>query len=127
VSEAREAEPGLRRVRLYRLDYMHPIRASYQARPALSLTPSEYVKRNFAITTSGMNWAPVLRFCIEAVGRPDRRGSAVKRPVASGRQSMRAVGFTEFCGAEVLRIVPRAVPSRLAGSGTLNIDLTAGA
>ena len=24
--------------------------------------------RNFAITTSGMNWASVLRFCIEAVG-----------------------------------------------------------
>jgi 5-carboxyvanillate decarboxylase len=47
---------------------MHSIGASYRARPALSLTPSEYVKRNFAITTSGMNWAPVLRFCIEAVG-----------------------------------------------------------
>jgi 5-carboxyvanillate decarboxylase len=53
---------------MYRLDYMHPVRASYHTRPALSLTPSEYLKRNFAITTSGMNWAPVLRFCIEAVG-----------------------------------------------------------
>ena len=47
---------------------MHPVRSSYHARPALSLTPSEYIRRNFAITTSGMNWAPVLRFCIEAVG-----------------------------------------------------------
>jgi 5-carboxyvanillate decarboxylase len=53
---------------LYRIDYMHPVRASHNSRPALSLTPSEYVRRNFAITTSGMNWAPVLRFCIEAVG-----------------------------------------------------------
>jgi 5-carboxyvanillate decarboxylase len=53
---------------LYRLDYMHPVRASYVSRPTLSLKPSEYVKRNFAITTSGMNWATVLRFCIEAVG-----------------------------------------------------------
>ena len=53
---------------LYRLDYMHPVRSSYNTRPALSLKPSEYIKRNFAITTSGMNWAPVLRFCIEAVG-----------------------------------------------------------
>ena len=53
---------------LYRLDYMHPVRTSYHTRPALSLKPSEYVRRNFAITTSGMNWAPVLRFCIEAVG-----------------------------------------------------------
>jgi 5-carboxyvanillate decarboxylase len=53
---------------MYRIDYMHPVRASYHTRPALSLTPSEYLKRNFAITTSGMNWAPVLRFCLEAVG-----------------------------------------------------------
>ncbi len=53
---------------LYRIDYMHPVRASYHQRPSLSLKPSEYLKRNFAITTSGMNWAPVLRFCIEAVG-----------------------------------------------------------
>ena len=53
---------------MYRIDYMHPVHASYNTRPALSLTPSEYLKRNFAITTSGMNWAPVLRFCLEAVG-----------------------------------------------------------
>ena len=53
---------------MYRIDYMHPVRASYNTRPTLSLTPSEYLKRNFAITTSGMNWAPVLRFCLEAVG-----------------------------------------------------------
>jgi 5-carboxyvanillate decarboxylase len=53
---------------MYRIDYMHPVRASYNTRPALSLSPSEYLKRNFAITTSGMNWAPVLRFCLEAVG-----------------------------------------------------------
>lgn len=53
---------------LYRLDYMHPVHASYHPRPELKLTPSEYFKRNFAITTSGMNWHPVLRFCIEAVG-----------------------------------------------------------
>jgi 5-carboxyvanillate decarboxylase len=53
---------------MYRLDYMHPVRSSYQARPKLELKPSEYIKRNFVITTSGMNWEPVLRFCIEAVG-----------------------------------------------------------
>jgi 5-carboxyvanillate decarboxylase len=53
---------------MYRLDYMHPVRSSYHARPKLSLKPSEYITRNFAITTSGMNWEPVLRFCIEAVG-----------------------------------------------------------
>ena len=53
---------------LWRIDYMHPVRASYHHRPELKLTPSEYFKRNFAITTSGMNWHPVLRFCMETVG-----------------------------------------------------------
>ncbi|HCU97378.1 MAG TPA: amidohydrolase [Actinobacteria bacterium] len=53
---------------LYRVDYMHPVRSSRNSRPKLQLTPGEYFKRNFAITTSGMNWHPALRFCIEAVG-----------------------------------------------------------
>jgi 5-carboxyvanillate decarboxylase len=53
---------------LWRVDYMHPVRSSHNARPKLELTPSEYFKRNFKITTSGMNWHPALRFCIEAVG-----------------------------------------------------------
>jgi 5-carboxyvanillate decarboxylase len=53
---------------LWRVDYMHPVRSSHNARPKLDLTPSEYFRRNFMITTSGMNWEPALRFCIEAVG-----------------------------------------------------------
>jgi 5-carboxyvanillate decarboxylase len=53
---------------LWRVDYMHPVRSSHNARPRLELTPSEYFRRNFMITTSGMNWEPALRFCIEAVG-----------------------------------------------------------
>jgi 5-carboxyvanillate decarboxylase len=53
---------------LWRVDYMHPVRSSHNTRPKLELTPSEYFKRNFMITTSGMNWHPALRFCIETVG-----------------------------------------------------------
>ena len=53
---------------LWRVDYMHPVRSSHNTRPKLELKPSEYFKRNFMITTSGMNWHPALRFCIEAVG-----------------------------------------------------------
>jgi 5-carboxyvanillate decarboxylase len=52
---------------LYRVDYMHPVRSSHNTRPKLELKPSEYFARNFMITTSGMNWHPALRFCIEAV------------------------------------------------------------
>jgi 5-carboxyvanillate decarboxylase len=64
---------------LWRVDYMHPVRSSHNARPKLELTPSEYFKRNFKITTSGMNWHPALRFCIEAVG-PDNIMWAIDYP-----------------------------------------------
>ena len=50
---------------LYRLDWMaknFPMR-----RPQVKLAPSEYFKRNFMITTSGVNWLPALRFCIEVL------------------------------------------------------------
>ena len=53
---------------LYRLDFMHGrVRIGFD-RPKLKLTPSEYFKRNYYITTSGMNWDPTLRFCIEVLG-----------------------------------------------------------
>jgi 5-carboxyvanillate decarboxylase len=51
---------------LYRMDYMH---SHYQFdRPKLKLTPAEYFRRNFLITTSGVNWVPALKFCIEVLG-----------------------------------------------------------
>jgi 5-carboxyvanillate decarboxylase len=51
---------------LYRLDWMHG-HFSFD-RPKLKLTPSEYFRRNFTITTSGVNWVPALDFCIEVLG-----------------------------------------------------------
>lgn len=48
----------------WRLDYMYTNGSS----PRLSLTPGEYMRRNMAITTSGMNWDKALAFCIDAVG-----------------------------------------------------------
>ncbi len=53
---------------LYRLDFMYEKVKIDFGRRKLKLSPSEYVKRNFYITTSGMNWEPTLKFCIEAVG-----------------------------------------------------------
>jgi predicted TIM-barrel fold metal-dependent hydrolase len=51
---------------LYRMDWMHG-HFSFD-RPKLKLTPSEYFKRNFTITTSGVNWVPALEFCIGVLG-----------------------------------------------------------
>ncbi len=50
---------------LYRMDWMHS-HFSFE-RPKLKLTPGEYFRRNFLITTSGVNWEPALRFCIEVL------------------------------------------------------------
>jgi 5-carboxyvanillate decarboxylase len=62
---------------LYRMDYMH---SNYSFdRPKLQLTPAEYFKRNFWITTSGVNWVPALKFCIEVLGA-DRIMWAVDYP-----------------------------------------------
>jgi len=51
---------------LWRLDYM----AAPGSRAALrnQLKPSEYMQRNFAITTSGLEDPLVLRFCMDKVG-----------------------------------------------------------
>jgi 2,3-dihydroxybenzoate decarboxylase len=38
------------------------------ARPKLKRKPSDYVKENFVVTSSGMNWAPAIRFCQETLG-----------------------------------------------------------
>jgi 5-carboxyvanillate decarboxylase len=52
---------------LYRVDWMHDRASIHFDRPKLKKRPSDYFKKNFMITTSGMNWNPVLKFCIEAL------------------------------------------------------------
>jgi predicted TIM-barrel fold metal-dependent hydrolase len=53
---------------LYRLDYFHGFAGVKLDRPRLEQRPSDYFRQNFLITTSGMNWDPVLQFCISALG-----------------------------------------------------------
>ncbi|MEH3106167.1 MAG: amidohydrolase family protein [Sphingomonas fennica] len=55
---------------LYRIDYMHHMTGQWPetARGKISLTPSETFRRNFAITTSGVNWDPPLKFNLEVLG-----------------------------------------------------------
>jgi 5-carboxyvanillate decarboxylase len=62
---------------LYRLDYMHK-HYSFD-RPKLKLTPGEYLRRNFWITTSGVNWVPALELCLKVLGA-DRIMWAVDYP-----------------------------------------------
>jgi 5-carboxyvanillate decarboxylase len=56
---------------MYRLDYMHgaTVRSGrYEAMKPLELQPSDYLKRNIWVTTSGMAWAPAIMFCREVLG-----------------------------------------------------------
>lgn len=50
----------------YRIDYMY--NAFTHGHGKLKKKPSEYVKDNFVITTSGMNDHKVLKYCYEALG-----------------------------------------------------------
>jgi 5-carboxyvanillate decarboxylase len=53
---------------LWRIDFMHKVRASQPGTPKLQLAPSEYFKRNFAITTSGQENPLALRYSIDMLG-----------------------------------------------------------
>jgi len=67
---------------MYRLDYMHgaTVRSGrYEAMRPIELKPSEYLRRNIWITTSGMAWAPAIMFCREVLG-PDRVMYAMDYP-----------------------------------------------
>jgi 5-carboxyvanillate decarboxylase len=59
---------------LSRLDYMHAagVRAGrYEAMKPLVRKPSEYLRENVWVTTSGMAWEPAIMFCRQVLG-PDR-------------------------------------------------------
>jgi 2,3-dihydroxybenzoate decarboxylase len=59
---------------LYRTDYMHAatVRAQrYESMKPINRKPSDYLRDNIWVTTSGMAWAPAIMFCREVLG-PDR-------------------------------------------------------
>jgi 5-carboxyvanillate decarboxylase len=63
---------------LYRIDYMH--RTKFSTMPKkLEKRPSDYVRENFHITTSGMAWEPAIMFVHSLVG-PDRLMYAMDYP-----------------------------------------------
>ena len=56
---------------LFRLDFMHRSMVAsnrYPGAQALKKKPSDYLKENIWVTTSGMQWAPAIRFCLEVLG-----------------------------------------------------------
>lgn len=72
---------------LYRLDYMHGVVGIKFDRPQLKQRPSDYFRQNFLITTSGMNWDPVLQFCISVLGA-DNIMWAIDYPYQESREAV---------------------------------------
>ncbi len=56
---------------LFRLDFMHRSMVAskrYSGARPLAKKPSDYLKENVWITTSGMQWAPAILFCQQVLG-----------------------------------------------------------
>jgi 2,3-dihydroxybenzoate decarboxylase len=56
---------------LFRLDFMHRAMVSanrYEGVRALKKRPSEYLKENIWVTTSGMQWAPAILYTLSVLG-----------------------------------------------------------
>jgi 5-carboxyvanillate decarboxylase len=67
---------------LYRLDYMHAVTVKagrYESMKPIARKPSEYLRSNVWVTTSGTPWVPAIMFCREVLG-PDRVMYAMDYP-----------------------------------------------
>jgi 5-carboxyvanillate decarboxylase len=53
---------------VYRMDYMSRLLRQIGSHKPYELDPSEYLRRNFLITTSGMNHHPPLALCVDVLG-----------------------------------------------------------
>ncbi|MGX1668083.1 amidohydrolase family protein [Streptomyces sp. NPDC055400] len=88
---------------LPRLDFMHAasVKAGrYEAMPPLELKPSEYLRRNVWVTTSGMAWQPAIRFVHEVLGA-DRVMYAMDYPYQYVADEVRAQDDLPFPDAEL--------------------------
>ena len=66
----------------HRIDYMHAatVRAGrYESMKPIQRRPSEYLRENVWLTTSGMAWVPAIMFCRDVLG-PDRVMYAMDYP-----------------------------------------------
>lgn len=92
---------------LPRLDAMHAnFKAPEGKRPELQLAPSEYIRRNFAVTTSGMNWGPSVKFAIDALGA-DKVMFAIDYPFVDSGLSVRQMDAIDISADDKAAIYHR--------------------
>lgn len=92
---------------LPRLDAMYAnFKAPEGRRPGLKLAPSEYIKRNFAVTTSGMNWGPSVKFAIDALGA-DKVMFAIDYPFVDSATAVQQMDAIEISAEDKAAIYHR--------------------
>jgi 5-carboxyvanillate decarboxylase len=65
--------------------------------------PSQYIKDNFYVTTSGMFWQPPLQCCYSALG-PDRILFAVDHPYESSKEAVEFMDAASVCDSDKEKI-----------------------
>src|SRR5690606_12786202 len=78
---------------LYRVDFFHAriVKTKrYEKVKPLELTPSEYMRRNFHVTSSGMPWAPAILYVRQVLGA-DRVLYAMDHPYRYVPQEVEAM------------------------------------
>lgn len=65
------------------------------ARVVLKKKPSDYIRENFHVTSSGMNWAPAIEFCQRVLGT-ERVLFAADYPFEDAAQAVRAAEAAEM-------------------------------
>jgi 5-carboxyvanillate decarboxylase len=86
-----------------RYSFAHRAAAQALGMETLELTPSEYLQRNFAITTSGMDDEAALRFCLERLGE-DNILFAIDYPYedsAAATQFLRSAAIPESARVKI--------------------------
>jgi 2,3-dihydroxybenzoate decarboxylase len=87
---------------LFRLDYMHRSMVMSERYPGarpLERKVSEYLKQNVWVTTSGMQWAPAIRFCQQVLGA-DRVLYAMDYPYQFVPEEVKVTDEMEISEAE---------------------------
>jgi 5-carboxyvanillate decarboxylase len=90
---------------LSRIDTMHR-QFQVAERPTLRKRPSEYFREHFTVTTSGMNWAPALRLCIDALGA-DKVLFAIDYPFQDSAEALAGFNAAKLSAGECDAILHR--------------------
>jgi 5-carboxyvanillate decarboxylase len=88
---------------LWRLDSRWRVAKGMGPSVALAKRPSQYIKENFYVTTSGMFWHPALTCCCSGLGA-DRILFAVDHPYESSKEAVEFMDGASVCDLDKEKI-----------------------